>query len=245
MAKNPLRHIAIIMDGNGRWAKKKGFFRLKGHEEGGNRVDEIVTHCATMKLGFLSLYAFSTENWQRSAIEVQGLMALLRDYLRKQDQKLVENRISLKAQGSLDRLPKDVQTELARVIELTSFSDPSMILNVCLSYGGREEIVEAAKKIVVAVENKKISLENLDEKVFRDFLYQPEIPDPDLLIRTGGDMRVSNFLLWQIAYSELHITKTPWPEFSVEELQDIVSDFSTRDRRFGKTESYEEHQPSL
>lgn len=234
MKNVPPKHIAIIMDGNGRWAQEKGKLRAFGHEEGGKRVDEIVTHSAEIGVKYLSLFAFSTENWTRPAIEVQALMYLLRDYLSKMDKKLIQNRISLRAQGSLHRLPEDVQIELHRVIAETSFADPRMVLNVCLSYGGREEIVEAAKKIAIEVSQGKYSIDEITEKKFQNALYQPDIPDPDLLIRTGGESRVSNFLLWQLAYTEIYLTQTFWPDFHVPEYDRAIQEFMQRERRFGQ-----------
>lgn len=228
-------HIAVIMDGNGRWAKGRGFGRTFGHREGAKRVDEIVTECTRLGVRYLTLYAFSTENWQRPTFEVNMLMRLLVQHLRVMDKKLVKNHVRLRAQGELHRLPKFVQTELRRVIELTAYDDPKLELTLCLSYGGRQEIVDATRQIAAKVASGEYELSDIDERLFRSHLYQPHIPDPDLLIRTGGESRVSNFLLWEIAYSEFVVVPVLWPEFRPAELHKAIEIFSGRQRRFGLT----------
>lgn len=227
------KHVAIIMDGNGRWATQKGFIRTKGHEEGAKRIDEVITLCTELKIPYLSLYAFSTENWKRPQYEVTTLMKLLLRYLQENTEKLVLNKIKLVTQGQIHLLPKNLQEELKKAIQTSDIANPDLILNICLSYGGRQEIVDGIKKVFSAIFEKKFSIEDLNENTFRDFLYQPSLPDPDLLIRTGGEQRVSNFLLYQIAYTELYITKTYWPDFSRKEFLEATQFFSTRKRRFG------------
>lgn len=223
------------MDGNGRWARNRGFGRTWGHREGAKRVDEITTECTKLGVEYLTLYAFSTENWNRPSHEVNMLMRLLVQHLRTMDKKLLRNQVALTAQGTLDRLPNYVRTELNRVIKTTSDPHRKMVLNLSLSYGGRQEIVDAAKKLAVRVQEGKLSPDAIDEEALRSELYQPAIPDPDLLIRTGGEFRVSNFLLWQIAYSEVVVTETLWPDFRPTNLHDAIGAFSRRERRFGKT----------
>jgi undecaprenyl diphosphate synthase len=228
-------HVAIIMDGNGRWAKDRGFGRTRGHREGAKRVDEIVTECVQLGVKYLTLYAFSTENWDRPNYEVNMLMRLLVQHLRVMDKKLLKNNVALVAQGTLGRLPKFVQAELKRVTRLTDSEKPSMHLNLCLSYGGRQEIVDCVKKLAQDVMDGKCSIENINEKSIQSRLYHPEIPDPDLLIRTGGEYRVSNFLLWEIAYSEFYVANSLWPDFGKTELREAFAVFGKRQRRFGKT----------
>lgn len=228
-------HIAIIMDGNGRWAENHGWGRVRGHREGADRVDEIVTECRKIGVRYLTLYAFSTENWSRPIFEVNMLMRLLVQYLKRMDRKLLNNQISLVTQGTTYRLPRFVQSEIRRVVRMTSREKPAMILNLCLSYGGRQEIVDAAKSLIEKVSAGAILPEEVDERIFGSCLYRPDFPDPDLLIRTGGESRVSNFLLWQIAYSEFYVTDTLWPDFHVLDLHLAIHSFSNRERRFGLT----------
>ncbi len=222
------------MDGNGRWAKERGMDRLSGHREGAKRVDEIVTHCAKIGVKYLTLYAFSTENWKRPVKEVNLLMSLLVRHLKTTDKKLVDNLVALRAQGEIYKLPQNVQKELTRVIELTSTYKPTLTTIISLSYGGREEIAFATKKIAEEVVKKKCNISDINEDFFRKYLYQPEIPDPDLLIRTSGEKRISNFMLWQIAYSELYFTDVKWPDFGSDEFDKAIDDYLSRERRFGK-----------
>ncbi|NBY19310.1 di-trans,poly-cis-decaprenylcistransferase [bacterium] len=228
-------HIAIIMDGNGRWAQLRGEARIQGHREGAKRVDEIVTECAEMGVKFLTLYTFSTENWERPKSEVNMLMRLLVQNLKIMDKKLLKNGIKLEAQGTLERLPDYVQKELERVMKITDVPEPKMTLSLALSYGGRQEILDATKKMFLDLKKKKIALEEVGEELFRSYLYHPHFPDPDLLIRTGGDCRVSNFLLWEVAYSEIIVRDEFWPEFTTARLREAISQFGQRERRFGKT----------
>ncbi len=236
MASIP-QHVAIIMDGNGRWAQERGYIRTRGHKEGANRVDDIVTYCAEIKVKYLSLYAFSTENWFRPKPEVSMLMRLLAHHLRTMDKKLIANGVRLVTSGSTHRLPGFVQRELERVKKSTYLEDPKLYLNLCLSYGGRQEILEAAQAIAVRVKNGSLNIDQITEESFRQFFFQPSFPDPDLLIRTGGEYRVSNFLLWQIAYSEIYTTHTLWPEFRPQQLDEAIAEFSKRQRRFGLTQA--------
>lgn len=231
---NPPSHIAIIMDGNGRWAKDRAYGRTRGHREGARRVDEIVTACCDLGVSYLTLYAFSTENWNRPASEVSLLMRLLVQHLRTMDKKLKKNRVQLVAQGTLDRLPPFVRRELDRVIKVTSNYEPRMRLTLCLSYGGRQEIVDATKAIAKKVQSGEIKIDEITENTLGDHLYQPDLPDPDLLIRTGGEYRISNFLIWEVAYSEMYVTNTLWPDFRREDLEEAISVFHGRERRFGK-----------
>lgn len=229
------KHIAIIMDGNGRWAQSRGELRIAGHREGAKRVDEIVTECAALGVEFLTLYTFSTENWERPKSEVNMLMRLLVQNLKIMDKKLLKNGIKLECQGTLERLPAFVNKELDRVKKFTDRPDPKMTLSLALSYGGRQEILDATKKMFLDVQLGKISLTEINEDLFRTYLYHPHFPDPDLMIRTGGDSRISNFLIWEVAYSEIVVIDKYWPEFTIQCLHEAVKEFSTKQRRFGKT----------
>ena len=226
-------HIAIIMDGNGRWAEKRLMNRIKGHEKGSETVRKIVRSCREIGIGHLTLYAFSTENWQRPKTEVTALMTLLKKFLKSEQKELSDNNIRLQTIGQIERLPADVQEELNRVIATTKSND-GMQLHLALSYGGRAEIVKAVKDIAKKAKDGKIELTAITAELISEHLYTSRLPDPDLLIRTGGDMRVSNFLLWQIAYTEIYVTDTLWPDFGREELVKIILAFQQRERRFGK-----------
>lgn len=223
------------MDGNGRWAENRGLGRSRGHREGALRVDDIVTECCRVGVRYLTLYAFSTENWRRPQREVNMLMRLLVQHLRRMDKKLVRNQVSLLAQGTLERLPTFVQTELDRVMKLTALEHPKLILNLSLSYGGRQELVDCMRAIARKVQSGEMGWEQIEESTLRSHLYQPSIPDPDLLIRTGGEYRISNFLLWEIAYTELFVTETLWPDFDPDQFGMALADFSKRQRRYGMT----------
>jgi undecaprenyl diphosphate synthase len=229
------KHVAIIMDGNGRWAESRGLKRTRGHQEGAKRVDEIVTACCELGIRYLTLYAFSTENWKRPRHEVSLLMRLLVQHLKTMDKKLMRNRVSLVAQGSLNRLPPFVQAELERVVRDTALTDPKLYLNLSLSYGGRQEIVDGARALARKVKLGQCDPNDIDEAMFRAHLYQPGIPDPDVLIRTGGEWRISNFLLWEIAYTELVVMNELWPDFTPDKLSEAIEVFGRRERRFGKT----------
>jgi len=226
-------HIAIIMDGNGRWAKKRGLPRVAGHKRGVDTVKEIVEACAEIGVKFLTLYTFSTENWKRPKDEVSTLMRLLLRSLKDRVNELNDNDIRLTTIGDLEALPFEVQKQLKVDIERTK-NNKKMVLNLALSYSGRWELLEAIKEISNLSAKGKISEKDIDEKFVSSFLTTKDIPDPDLLIRTSGEFRVSNFLLWQIAYSEFVITETLWPDFSKYDLYDAIKVFQKRERRFGK-----------
>jgi undecaprenyl diphosphate synthase len=223
------RHIAIIMDGNGRWAKKRNLPRVEGHKAGSKSVREVVETCARIGIKYLTLYAFSKENWKRPRSEISTLWRLLEDYLKKDYKVLKKNQLRLKVIGQREALPASVQKELARVENLTKDYDRMTII-MALNYGGRAEIVEAVKNIF---HDNSTEINTLDEDKFSRYLFTAEIPDPDLLIRTSGEMRVSNFLLWQIAYSEIWITPEFWPDFRKKHLLQALLDYQRRERRFG------------
>lgn len=223
------RHVAVIMDGNGRWAKKRSLPRVEGHRAGAESVREVVETCARLGIKYITLYAFSKENWKRPRREVATLWRLLEEYLKKQDKVLLENRFRLKVIGQRNGIPVSVQKELNRVEELTKDNDRITIV-LALNYGGRTEIVDSIKKVL---KERDFDVESFDEEKFSKYLYTAEIPDPDLLIRTSGEQRVSNFLLWQIAYSEIWITPEYWPDFRKKHLLQAVVDYQKRERRFG------------
>jgi undecaprenyl diphosphate synthase len=226
------RHVAIIMDGNGRWAQKRLLNRIKGHEKGAETVRTIVRTCCELNIPFLTLYAFSTENWQRPQKEVAALMHILKRFLETETAEMVENNIRLKVIGQIDRLPKDVRLRLEASIAATAGNE-SLQLNLALSYGGRTEIVEMVQHLASEVVQGKMKIQDIDELVVSNFLYTKDLPDPDIMIRTSGEMRISNFMLWQLAYSELFITPTLWPDFSKEEFIKILTQYQQRERRFG------------
>lgn len=227
-------HIAIIMDGNGRWAKQRGMYRIKGHENGSKAGREIVEGCAEIGVPFLTLYAFSTENWNRPKVEVDLLMKLLVSSLKKELDTLQENNIKLNAIGNLDNLPSKARRELLRVMDETK-NNSRMTLTLALSYGSREEITKTIKEISVKVKNNLISPADIDETLINNHLYTQNLPDVDLLIRTSGEQRISNFLLWQIAYAELYFTETLWPDYTKKHLFEAILNYQNRERRFGKT----------
>lgn len=227
-------HIAIIMDGNGRWAKQKGKLRIFGHENGAKAVKQVVEGCAELGVKNLTLYAFSTENWNRPKLEVQTLMKLLISSLKKEIKTLHDNDIKLNAIGNLKALPTMVYRELMDVIEITK-NNSKNTLTLALSYGSREELTNAVKQISIKVKNNIISTEKIDESVINEHLYTRNLPEVDLLIRTGGEQRVSNFLLWQIAYTELYFTNVFWPDFTKQHLYKAIINYQKRERRFGKT----------
>ncbi len=229
------KHIAIIMDGNGRWAKQRGQQRIAGHWEGANRVDDITTECAKLGVSYLTLYAFSTENWNRPAAEISMLMQILIHYLKTMEKKLVQNRIRLIAQGSVERLPLNARKQLDRTQEKTADYAPRMYLNLSLSYGSRQELLDATKQIARKYADGELSLDSLGENDLKNYFYQPHVPDPELLIRSGGESRLSNFLLWQAAYAEFFVTETLWPDFREASLHEAINYYTGRERRFGKT----------
>ncbi len=233
------RHIAIIMDGNGRWAKKRLLNRVKGHEEGTESVRVIVRTCREIGIEVLTLYAFSTENWRRPKYEVKSLMAILKRFLISELNEMLANNIRFNAIGQLDRLPGDVQTVIRDTMAATSHNK-GMVLNLALSYGSRDEIVLAVQKAAADVQNGLLALDDLTPDLFAEYLYTKGMPDPDLLIRTSGEMRISNFLLWQIAYSEIYITDILWPDFRKQALLEAVRHYRKRERRFGMTTEQKE-----
>ncbi len=228
------RHIAIIMDGNGRWAKKKNLNRISGHIKGIDAVREIVTACRELGIKVLTLYAFSIENWRRPKDEVAALMGLLMEYLFKEREEMVQNNIRLSAIGRIEDLPLEVQNTLRETSKKTEQCD-GMILNLALSYGGRSEILHAVQGILSDFQKGKIKPEEINLQRFSQYLWTRGIPDPDLLIRTSGEFRISNFLLWQIAYTELYVTETLWPDFDRKELLKAIAAYQSRERRFGLT----------
>ena len=232
--QNLPKHIAIIMDGNGRWAKEKGQLRIFGHENGAKSVRTTVESCAELGIKNLTLYAFSTENWNRPKLEVKTLMQLLISSLKKEMSTMQKNSIRLNAIGNLEHLPTRVRKELLHVINETK-NNTQMTLTLALSYGSRAELVNATKQICEKVKNNIISVENIDEPLINQHLYTQNLPDVDLLIRTSGEKRISNFLLWQIAYAELYFIDVYWPDFTNENLYEAIINYQKRERRFGKT----------
>ena len=228
------KHIAIIMDGNGRWAKKQGFLRAFGHENGAKSVRMTVETCARLGVENVTLFAFSTENWNRPKLEVDTLMKLLVKSLKKELKTLLDNNIKLNTIGDIDMLPISTQKKLQEVIELTK-NNTRLTMTVALSYGSRAEIVAAVKNICEKVKNNIISIDTIDESIINEHLYTHNLPDVDLLIRTSGEHRISNFLLWQIAYSELYFTDVLWPDFKEDDLYQAIISYQKRERRFGKT----------
>ncbi len=229
------KHVALIMDGNGRWAKQRGKERVFGHENGVNAVKQTVEAAGEIGIPYLTFYAFSTENWDRPKEEVDTLMELLVKAIQTETETLNKNGVRLKAIGDLNSLPKKCYEELAEAINITSNNDKITVV-IALSYSSRYEIVEAVKNISDLVKSERINTKEIDQKMFSSFLQTNEFPDPDLLIRTSGEQRISNFLLWQLAYSELYFTPVLWPDFNKEHFYEAIIDFQSRERRFGKTE---------
>ena len=223
-----LKHLAIIMDGNGRWAKDKNLDRIVGHKEGAKSAKKIIETCSNLNIKYLTLYTFSTENWDRPQFEVDSLMALLSGMLNNEIKELERNNIVFKVVGRVGDLPKSVQKIVSNTVERTK-NNTGLVLSLALSYGGRQEIIDAMNKILKNKESKII-----DEEIVKNHLYFPEMPDPDLIIRTGGEFRLSNFLLWQSAYSEVYISKKNWPDFKEKDLMTALEDFNHRNRTFGK-----------
>lgn len=228
------QHVAVIMDGNGRWAKKQGMMRIFGHQNAVEAVRQTVTAAAELGIKYLSLYAFSTENWNRPEDEVSGLMRLLSETIKKETKTLLDNDIRLITTGDTARLPEDNRTRLAEVIEKTKHGS-RMTLNVCLSYSGRWDITQAVKRIAEDAGNGRLNASKVNEDTISSYLSMAGIPDPDLLIRTSGELRISNFFLWQAAYTELYFTDKLWPDFRKEDLIQAISEYQKRDRRFGTT----------
>jgi len=229
------RHVAIIMDGNGRWAKARGVPRLMGHRAGRESVREAVKGCVALGVEVLTLYTFSVENWQRPAREVAALMTILRQTLRAERRELRERNVRLQIIGRADELPAPVRREIAQTQEHLAGST-GMLLNLALSYSGRAEIVDAVRRLAGDVRDRRVQPSGIDAELFASYLSTAGLPDPDLLIRTSGEMRISNFLLWQLAYTELWITETLWPDFRRRHLYQAIADYQKRERRFGRTD---------
>ena len=226
------RHVAIIMDGNGRWAKRKGFPKIAGHRAGAKSVEETIKAAREAGIEILTLYTFSTENWKRPKKEVDSLMKLLETYLDKESERLAKKDIRIKAIGRIEGLPEGVRDKIKKIENRTK-DNKGLLLNLALNYGGRPEITDAAKKIAEEVKAGKLSPEDISEEVFEKYLYTKDIPDPDLLIRTSGEMRLSNFLLWQLSYSEIYVTDTLWPDFRKKDLEKAIIEYQKRERRYG------------
>ena len=233
------RHVAIIMDGNGRWAAQRSMPRVLGHRAGADAVRRTVETAARLGLECLTLYAFSTENWKRPRLEIRALMDLLTEYLRKELHSLKENNIQFRMIGRSEELHISVLEQI-RKAELSTFQNTGLRLNIALNYGGRTEIVDAVRKLAREVSAGRLQPDEIDEELIQSNLYTRTLPDPDLLIRTSGEMRVSNFLLWQIAYAEIHVTDTLWPDFGERDLFAALIDFQKRDRRYGRIRHLEE-----
>ena len=228
------RHVAIIMDGNGRWAKRQGMARMFGHRQGVETVHRITEAAAELGISYMTLYAFSTENWNRPKEEVDALMSLLVDTIAKETPTLMKNNISLQTIGDLGRLPQATRDKFLACIAQTS-ANTGLTLVIALSYSARWELIQATKKVAQAVKEGRLLLEDINEEVIGNYLTTCDLPDPDLLIRTSGELRISNFLLWQLAYAELYFTNCLWPEFTAEEFYRAIVDYQHRERRFGKT----------
>lgn len=227
-------HLAIIMDGNGRWAQKRGLERYLGHLEGSKAAENIILHCNKIGIRYVTLYAFSNENWQRPKDEVDFLIDLLEEYLNKEASELIKNGIKIRVIGDIYKLPITLQKSINTIVNKTK-NCKKMDIILALSYGSLEEITATSKKIVEEVLEGRLDIKNINEKVIKDHLYTNDIPDPDLLIRTGAEIRLSNFLLLQLSYSELYFSKKMWPDFREEDLNEALIDFGERIRRFGKT----------
>ena len=228
------KHVAIIMDGNGRWAKKRGMTRVFGHKKGVNAVRETVEAATELGIQALTLYTFSTENWKRPKVEVDILMGILVNSLKKELKLFQENNVKLQAIGNIEKLPQKAKKELKEVIEKTK-NNNKLILTLALNYGSREEIVNAVKNISKKIVNNELKIEEIDENIINSHLYTFTLPGVDFLIRTSGEKRISNFLLWQIAYAELHFTDILWPDFKKENFYEAILNYQSRERRFGKT----------
>lgn len=226
------RHIAIIMDGNGRWAQKRGLPRTMGHKAGVEAIREVVKTCSKLGVEVLTVYAFSTENWRRPKTEVGVLMNLLTEYLRRELDELHENKVKVRMIGEITQLPIEAQQELRRSIKKTE-NNPGLVLNLALNYGGRAEITHVVRKLSEAAVHGKIKPQEITEETIDEILFTSGLPDPDLLIRTSGEMRLSNFLLWQLAYTEIVVTECLWPDFTSDELLDAIATYQKRERRFG------------
>ncbi|GAB7140538.1 isoprenyl transferase [Deferribacterales bacterium RsTz2092] len=229
------RHVAVIMDRNGEWAKKRAFPRIMGHREGAKAVKRIIKAAVNLNVPYLSLFAFSTENWSRPAEEVKFLMNLLGEFIKKEMDEFINEGARLVISGRTDRIPKPMLDAVHGVVA-RSANNSKVVVHIALDYGGRDEIVRAAQRLAENVKTGDVNIVGVDETAFRGYLDQPELPDVDLLIRTGGEQRISNFMLWQAAYAELYFTPTYWPDFTEEDLKLALTEFDNRHRRFGKTD---------
>ncbi len=229
------KHIAVIMDGNGRWARQQGLLRINGHDRGASAVREITRSCAKLGVSRLTLYAFSAENWERPRREINHLMKLLKDYLVKERDELMENNIKLVTIGRTGELPQDVREVLSETMNLVS-GNTGMVLNLALNYGGRQEIIDAVKRIINDVKLGRMNPENITIDKFEQYMYDPSMDPPDLLIRTGGEMRISNFLLWHVSYTEIVVIPILWPDFTKSDLYEAIREYSNRERKFGRIE---------
>lgn len=226
-------HIAIIMDGNGRWAKERGLPRIAGHAQGANTVRVVVEACARLGVKALTLYTFSTENWSRPKEEIGALMNMLKEHLEKELPRLQKNNIRFNTIGEIQALPPDVQQQIDRAKERTR-PNSGLVLSLALNYGSRAEILNAVKRIIEEAKSGRVDAQQMTEEKFEKYLYTADLPPLDLLIRTSGEMRLSNFLLWQLSYSEIYVTKKLWPDFTKEDLEEAIADFNMRQRRFGR-----------
>jgi len=231
--RNKLNHIAVIMDGNGRWAKLNNKTRLEGHSKGVSSVRRIIQKSIELKIGYLSLYAFSNDNWNRPKIEINGLMGLFSQTIEKEFNAFMDNDIKVCFIGDLSRFPKALRKLIDKTVQDT-YDNCTLNLNIALGYSGRMEILESTKQIVNKVISGNLGVDNIDESVFSDNLYYSDLPDPDLLIRTGGESRISDFMLWQIAYCEIFFIKKHWPDFNEQDFLDIIDEFDKRERRYGR-----------
>jgi undecaprenyl diphosphate synthase len=231
-SKQMPRHIAIIMDGNGRWAQNRGLQRARGHQEGAKTVEKIAQYCVDFGIEYLTLYSFSMENWKRPKVEVDALMYLYTEYLTNIRPTLMKNNVKLVHLGKFERLPLNVQNAITKTMEITE-NNTGMVLALALNYCGRAEIIDAVKEIARKYKRRKLRLIDINENCISNHLYTARIPDPDLLIRTANEMRISNFLLWQISYSEFYVTRTLWPDFKKADLEKAILNFAKRERRFG------------
>jgi undecaprenyl diphosphate synthase len=234
------QHVAIIMDGNGRWAQRRGMSRVQGHRRGKDAVQAVVETAQRLGIPYLSLFAFSTENWQRPPAEVRALMNLLRHYLRTEIARMQAEQVRLRAIGDLERLPASVRRDLEHAIEITR-ENKRLTVGLCVSYGGRQDIVAAARRIARDACAGRVDPEQVDEALVTHCLWTADMPDPDLLIRTSGEMRISNFFLWQLAYTEIYVTDTLWPDFGERDFIEAIAQYQSRERRFGQTSAQKEH----
>ena len=226
------KHIAFIMDGNGRWAKMRGLERSEGHKEGAKTFRKITEYCADLGIEYLTFYAFSTENWSRPADEVKALMKILRDYLKESVKKASENNMRVRVIGDRERLDEDIRASIEH-LEEASAGNTGLNFQIALNYGGRDEMLRAIRRIAAECRDGQLSVEDIDEKLFASYLDTSDIPEPDFMIRTSGEQRLSNFLLWQTAYSEFYFPEVLWPDFDKKELKKAIEEYTKRDRRFG------------